>query len=89
MLGFSEFGTSLNALIIKETLMNDFSPACLDCEVILRKGYLRFARVAVLRNNITCIASQHDIIYLTFSAFTECYHFADVRKMIRYGFPSI
>ena len=65
MLGFSEFGTSLNALIIKETLMNDFSPACLDCKVILSKCYLWFARVAVLRHKIAGIASQHDIIYLT------------------------
>lgn len=38
MLGFSKFGTSLNTLIIKKSLMNDFGPASLDCEVILSKG---------------------------------------------------
>lgn len=39
MLGFGQFGTSLYALIIKKSLMNDFGPTCLDCEVILSKGY--------------------------------------------------
>lgn len=39
MLGFSKFGTSLYALIIQKSLMNDFGPASLDCEVILSKGY--------------------------------------------------
>lgn len=39
MLGFGKFGTSLNTLIIKKSLMNDFGPASLDCEVILSKGY--------------------------------------------------
>lgn len=39
MLGFGKFGTSLYALIIQKSLMNDFGPASLDCEIILSKGY--------------------------------------------------
>lgn len=67
MLSLSEFGTSLYALIIKEPLMNDFSPARLYGEIILSKGYFRLARVAVLRDKIAGIASKHHVIYLTFS----------------------
>lgn len=33
--------------------------------------------------------SYYYIIYLTFSIFAERYHFADVRKMIRYRFSCI
>lgn len=40
MLGFGKFGTSLYAFIIKESLMNDFGPACLYGKVILSKGNL-------------------------------------------------
>lgn len=89
MLRFSKFGTRLNPFIVEQTLMNDFGSACLDCKVILSKSYFRFSRVAILRDKIACIASQHNVIYLTLTAFAYLYHFADVSKMINNCFSRI
>lgn len=89
MLGFCEFGACLNPFIIKEPLMYYLCSACLNREVVLGKGDLRFAGIAVLRYKITGIARQHDVIYLTLSPRAEGDHFADIRKMVCRRFSCI
>lgn len=89
MFSFGEFVTCLNSLIIKKALMNKFGTTSLYGKIVLSKSYFRFAGVAVLRHKITGIASHHNIIYLTLTAFTYLDHFAGIRKMISYRLPCI
>lgn len=67
MFGFCKFGTSLDTFIIEKPLMYKFSPAGLNCEVILSESNLRFTRVAILCDQIAGISCQHQVIYLTLS----------------------
>ena len=38
MLGFCKFSASLHTLIVKEPLMDKFSPPGLDCKIVLSKS---------------------------------------------------
>lgn len=67
MFCLGKLGTGLDSLIIKNTLMHKLCPTGLHSEIILGEGYLRLAGIAILGDKITGIASEHHVIYLTFS----------------------
>ncbi len=69
--------------------MNKFRAACLYGEVVLCKSDFGFARVAILRYQITGIARKHYVIYLSLSTFGKTYHFPGVGKMIGNFFSGI
>ena len=89
MFGFCEFGSGLNSLIIEDSLMYEFGASGLHGKIILCEGYLWFARVTILCNEIASITCQHHIIYLTVSPRAKLDHFPDVGKMVGNRFAGI
>ena len=66
----------------EEALLDEFGPAGLDGEVGLREGDFRLLRIAVLRDEITGEAGEHEVFDLALAAGAEVDHFVDVNKMV-------
>ena len=62
-----QLGASLDTFPFQQALLHQLGTACLNGKVGLREGYLRLARVTILRYKIAGIACEHDVIYLTLS----------------------
>ena len=66
----------------QKALLNQFCPAGLHRKIGLGKSDFLFSGVAVLGDEITGVAAQHDVIHLALAARAEINHFVDVNKMV-------
>ena len=88
-LGFLQFSTRFYALHFQQSLLDEFGAAGLYREIGLGKGNLRFSWVSILGYKIASVTGEHNVIYLTLSAFPCNYHLIDVNKMIADFLPNI
>ena len=63
-------------------MLDQFRPPSLESKVGLRKGDFLFFGIAVLRNQVAGVASEHNVIHLALAARTEIDHFVDLNKMV-------
>lgn len=82
VLSLCQLVTCHDTFMLQYSFLHKFSPPRLHRKIVLGKCHLWFARISILGNKVTGIASQYVVIHLTLSTFGKFYHFAGISKMI-------
>src|SRR3989338_2547515 len=80
-----QFFASLDSLNFRQALFNNFLLTCLNCKIGLSKSNFVFSRITILGYEVTGIASQLNITYISWNTRTNTNHFRDVTKMVFYS----